>query len=430
MNNTDILEKFKAIAQQTQESPNIFPAEVFPPHIQEIITATNESLRYPIDFMGASILYAASVAIGNTYRVSIKNGWSENAVLYMAIIGNTGTVKSHPLSFALKPIEKKDAFNYSKYKREKREYDAILNLPKKERENQSEPVKPVWEQFLVTDFTPEALAEVHKFNSRGIGVYSDELASWFKNFNRYNKGSEEQFWLSNWSGKTLRVNRKTSEPIYIPLPFISVAGTIQPAVLNELAKNRTENGFTDRLLFVFPDNLKKEYWSDKELDPDILENWNIIINNLINLPLRTNEDIIPEPEILHFSHEAKTRLWDWQKTITDLSNGTEDKSLKGIYAKMEMHTIRLALILELLKDACGGSSREISLESVNGALKLTDYFTQSAIKVSDYINKQPEKKNLAVLLAKQGKSYGEISQIIYGDDTHKSNVYRWITGKK
>ena len=35
-----------------------------------------------------------------------------------------------------------------------------------------------------------SLADVHKFNKRGIGVYSDELASWFKNFNRYNKGSE------------------------------------------------------------------------------------------------------------------------------------------------------------------------------------------------------------------------------------------------
>lgn len=71
----------------------------------------------------------------------------------------------------------------------------------------------------------------------------DELASWFKNFNRYNKGSEQEFWLSVWSGNTVKVNRKTSDQYNIPLPFISVAGTIQPGVLNELADNRTENGF-------------------------------------------------------------------------------------------------------------------------------------------------------------------------------------------
>ena len=118
---------------------------------------------------------------------------------------------------------------------------------------------PIWEQLLVTDFTPEALIEVHKFNKNGIGVYADELASWFKNFNRYNSGSEEQFWLSVWSGKPIRINRKTSEPIFISLPFISVIGTIQPAVLKELAKDRTENGFMDRILFVIPDDLKKNY---------------------------------------------------------------------------------------------------------------------------------------------------------------------------
>ncbi len=91
--------------------------------------------------------------------------------------------------------------------------------------------------------------------------------AWFKNFNRYNKGSEEQFWLSVWSGKAIRINRKTTEPTFIAKPFISVIGTIQPAVLNELADKRTENGFLDRLLFVAPENLKKEYWSETELNP-------------------------------------------------------------------------------------------------------------------------------------------------------------------
>ena len=51
------------------ENNNIFPFEVFPPPVQKIITATNESLNFPIDFIGTSMLYAVSVAIGNTYKV-------------------------------------------------------------------------------------------------------------------------------------------------------------------------------------------------------------------------------------------------------------------------------------------------------------------------------------------------------------------------
>ena len=258
---------------------NPFPVEVFPEAIQEIITATNESLNFPIDFIAASILYTISVSIGNTHRVEVKHGWTENAVLYLALVGRAGTNKSHPISFALKPIEHRDNLNFLKFQKEKQEYDALVSLTKKEREQQgyNEPLRPSWEQLLVTDFTPEALTDVHKFNKRGLGVYCDELASWFKNFNRYSKGSEEQFWLANWSGKPVRINRKTSEPTYIPLPFISVLGTIQPGVLIELAENRTENGFIDRLLFVLPDNLKKEYWSETELSPIIVERWDSIV---------------------------------------------------------------------------------------------------------------------------------------------------------
>jgi hypothetical protein len=239
-------------AKEKELRANPFPVEVFPLPIQEIIKATNESLNFPIDFIGASMLYAVSVAIGNTHKVEIMKGWSENTVLYLSLVGRPGTNKSHPFSFALKPIEQRDNLKFLKYQKEKQEYDTIAKLTKKEREEQgyNEPIKPIWEQHLVTDFTPEALTDVHKFNKRGIGVYADELASWFKNFNRYNNGSEEQFWLSVWSGKPIRINRKTSEPTYIPLPFISVAGTIQPGVLNELAQNRTQNGFLDRLLVL------------------------------------------------------------------------------------------------------------------------------------------------------------------------------------
>jgi len=363
---------------------NLFPVAVFPKAVQEIITATNESLNFPIDFIGASMLYAVSVSIGNTHKVEIKKGWQENAVLYISIVGRAGTNKSHPISFALKPIEQRDNLKFLKYQKEKQEYDTIVNLTKKEREQQGydEPLKPIWEQHLVTDFTPEALTEVHKFNKRGIGVYADELASWFKNFNRYNKGSEEQFWLSNWSGKPIRINRKTSEPTYIPLPFISVAGTIQPGVLNELADNRTENGFLDRLLFVVPDNLKKEYWSEIELSPSIVENWHSIISNLLNVPIIQDDTNNPQPEILRFTPEAKQLLFEWQRELTDQSNKPENEPISGINAKIEMYAVRLALILQMIRYACKEDNKQaIGVQAVHGALKLVEYFKRTAIKV-------------------------------------------------
>ncbi len=371
----------------TQTQVSRFPVDIFPDAIQEIIRGTNEALNYPIDFIGGALLYAVSVAIGNTHKIEIAREYNQNAVLYLAIVGQAGTNKSQPLSFALKPIEERDDLNFQKYEKEKREYDNAVGLSKKEKQSQGyeAPVKPFWEQLLVTDFTPEALLDVHKFNKRGIGVYTDELASWFKNFNRYSSGSEEQFWLSVWSGKPIRINRKTTDPIYLPLPFISVAGTIQPGVLNELAKDRTENGFIDRLLFVVPENIKREYWSEVEISPLIITNWKRIVSTVLDLSPQLNEMQSPQPEFLRFTPEAKALMYSWQKETVDISNS--HGSFNGIYAKIELYALRFALILEMMRFACGQSDkRTIGIESVKGAIKLVEYFKDSAVKVRSFIS--------------------------------------------
>ena len=81
------VEELKAKTQKEREIKlNRFPVDVFPKSVQQIIKATNENLNFPIDFIGASILYAVSVAIGNTHRVEIMKGYEQNAVLYVAIV--------------------------------------------------------------------------------------------------------------------------------------------------------------------------------------------------------------------------------------------------------------------------------------------------------------------------------------------------------
>ena len=95
---------------------------------------------------------------------------------------------------------------------------------------------------------------IHAQNKRGLCLWADKLSAWFKNFNRYNSGSEEQFWLSVFSAKTTISDRKNAKSsIFIKRPYISVIGTIQKKILSELAKGeRSSNGFIERILFVMP----------------------------------------------------------------------------------------------------------------------------------------------------------------------------------
>ena len=114
----------------------------------------------------------------------------------MALIGRPGANKSHPLSFAMKPFLDYDYKQNQEFEKMLAKYDELMSMSRKERaESGSEqfPQEPIRKRFLVSDVTPEGLSLIHAQNKRGLCLWADELSAWFKNFNRYNNGSEEQF---------------------------------------------------------------------------------------------------------------------------------------------------------------------------------------------------------------------------------------------
>lgn len=142
------------------------------------------------------------------------------------------------------------------------EYDNIVRMSRKERieaGHSEQPTEPIRRRFIISDITPEGLSFIHAQNKRGLCLWKDELSAWFKNFNRYNSGSEEQFWLSVFSAKAIISDRKGNRSsIFIKRPYIFVVGTIQTKILGELSKGeRSNNGFIDRILFVMP-NLQQK----------------------------------------------------------------------------------------------------------------------------------------------------------------------------
>lgn len=367
-----------------------FPTSVLPLPLQQIVTSTNACLNYPTDYIGISLLQAAALAIGNACKAEIKKEWQESAILYIAIVGQPGTTKSHPITFALKPIFDKDKEAYRLYEIDKQAFEQAQTMSKAERQQAGidEPSKPYWQKFIVSDITPEALALVHKRNQRGIGVYCDELATWFKNFNRYNTGAEQELWLSIWSGKPLNIDRKSGEPVYIPMPSISVIGTIQNSVLLELAKNgRRQNGFLDRVLFAMPDESTIPDWAENELSQHVVDTWHTIVNNLLNIPLVLDTNLNPEPDILQFTPDAKQAYIDWYNQNAGIKRLAETETEKGIAAKLDTYCIRFSLILQLLKYACNESGKDaIGIDAVQGAIKLVEYFRGTALKVHSIIN--------------------------------------------
>jgi hypothetical protein len=163
-----------------------------------------------------------------------------------------------------------------------------------------------------------------------------------------------------------------------------------------------ENGGVDRLLWAIPKDIKRTAWSEEELGESTTKKWAQIISNLLDIELNLNESFIPQPEILYFTAEAKKQLFEWQRQSVELGNKPDNIENNTFIVKTELYVIRLALILHMAKIACDESvGKNIGIESVQGAIRLADYFNHTALQIRSILaddsplSKLPkDKKNL------------------------------------
>lgn len=367
-----------------------FPIEIFSKEIQYYILECHNKLDSNIDFMGCSLLWLISTCIGNSAEVEVKRGWIENAVLWIAVVGKAGVGKTPSIGNIIFPLSKLNFKEIKKYQEQKEKFDYVASLSKKEKTELGveEPPKPKKTQFLVNDITLEALVDLHQENDNAVGVFKDELAGWFKDMNKYRSGSDLEFWLSCWSGKSVYLNRITRTGSFIEKPFIPVLGGIQPSIFNQFATDENkDNGFLDRMLLSFPDAKVEEY-NDNEIDYSLIQWYSDTIvrfyQGVKTAMTKRNTDGEIEPLRVRFSNEAKIEWKRIYNRITNEQNSDEENEyLKSMYPKQKSYIPRFALIIHYFESNFDETvdCRFISKESILKAEKLSDYFVMNAKKI-------------------------------------------------
>lgn len=160
---------------------NKIPLDVFPAKLQDMVLALARQENYSIEYTMASLIAAASTAIGNAINIRIRGGWVSSPILYMILVGRPGMGKTPPLDFAFRPIRKRDAKVIKQFKIDMENYNSILESQKgKKDERPSLPPKPILKRTIISDFTPEALIRALNDNPRGVAVYVDEIMGMFQ----------------------------------------------------------------------------------------------------------------------------------------------------------------------------------------------------------------------------------------------------------
>jgi hypothetical protein len=389
----------------------VFPIDIFPTDIQSYLLECNSKLDSSVEYMGVSLIWLISICIGNSIDVEVKKGWNENLSVWVSVVGKAGLGKTPSISNVIFPLIKINSKEIKNYIKESEKYEYYQNLSKKEKEEHSEVFKPIKTQFIANDITLEALVDLHQESDNAVGVFKDELAGWLKDMNKYREGSDLEFWLSTWSGKSVNLNRLTRKGSFVEKPFIPVLGGIQPSIFNTFYTDENkDNGFMDRMLLCYPD-LKINPYNDNEISDDILKWYKeaiISFYDTIKSVIERDEDGSIKTRNAKFSKEAKKEWERMFNEMTDVQNDdNENQYLKSMYPKQKSYIPRFACLIHVFDEffSDGGNTLLISKESVLKAEKLSKYFIATAKKIK--VNSVEVGKIKNTLTANKGKNEKE-----------------------
>ena len=306
-------------------------------------------------------------------------GWTEPAIIWAAIIGESGTQKSPAMGKALWPVRELK--------------DKALRQHDQETLGWNEPKEAIPARYLVEDTTVEALAPILCENWRGVLLVRDELSAWFASFDRYAKGNggDAGRWLSMFRGEPLTVDRETggTPTIYVPRASVSILGGIQPqAMIRVLGAEHRENGLLARLLLAHPPRQRKR-WTEAVVDDNLDGCLRNMFDRLSKLQPDQTEGGHPNPVILPLTADGKSNFIEFYNDHA-MEQGTMHGELAAAWSKLEAYAARLALLVHCIRDASDDPSlsdpRAVDVESVTAGVELLAWFKSETRRIYASLN--------------------------------------------
>ncbi|MBX3410388.1 MAG: DUF3987 domain-containing protein [Phycisphaeraceae bacterium] len=416
-----------------------FPTDVLPEPIRGFVTEAAKAIGCDASYIVLPLLSGLASAIGNTHRIALKRGWTEPAIVWTAIVGESGTMKTPAFKLAMKPIRKAQAAAFKEYEAARAEweaqymrYEAELTGWKRRAakghgdagDPPEKPTPPIARRYIVSDTTTEALAPILLGNPRGVLLGRDEFSGFFGSFDRYAKagkaGADSAHWLSMHNGEAMTIDRKTGIPptIHVPWASVSITGGIQPGILaRALGQEHHESGMAARLLFAMPPR-KAKRWTEADVDPATEAAVARVFDRLFSLTMEVDPECTDlqnpdlRPRLVTLAHDGKQA---WVRFYNE--HATEQAELSGdlaaAWSKLEGYAARLALVIHLTRWAAGDATlrdpARVDEASIAAGVVLARWFGAEARRVYAILSESDddrESRRLVELIRHMG---GDVS---------------------
>ena len=360
--------KEKESEQQSRKTIYV-PLDIFPSDVASVINKMSDIYKCPTDYYLVGALAACSVAIGNSLKVATTDG-REGVIcsLYACIVAPSSAGKTPTLNWCFKKIREMETKLNADFEEANKKY--LL-----EKVDDKTAIEPVREKILTTKGTLEGVLQVVKKSKRGAVMFRDELVGLLNAMNQYNKGDDEEQYLSIWSGtQVIQDNVKNS--LHIDNPFLTIVGGTQPKKVCEFTKNdRLESGLVQRFLFSYPEYAIEN--KDHRAKMPNFESYSNLIEKLLLIRELKNEKTI------YLTEEAIDQYQAYSNELTSERKKDSDGYWSSYLGKLEQYALRFSLIIECFKELKRPYvvPDAIELDSMKNAIELCRYFEQHALKV-------------------------------------------------
>jgi hypothetical protein len=380
-----------------------FPLHTLPGPAERLYRQGAEALNVPVEYLAVPGLAVLGAAAGRSVAARRTRSHAEVPALWTAVVGGAGTTKSAAVRLAAGPLwaaergwraEHAEAVADWEAAREAREQAARQwRAGGKVGDRPACPPRPVCRQVLLDQFTGEALGRVLAANPRGMIACKDELAGLVGQLDKYRngKGDDRQNLLSAWAGAPFKVNRSKdgeAPPLWVPHPFLAVAGVLTPDSLRLVRGDRGEeaagDGWADRFLWSWPDPVAPRGETWLEVPDDVADGYAALVGRMLGAGLvspRGGAGDDPHPRWVPFDAGGRRRWEAFAAELAGLQAGREpDDPFRGVLHKLLGYGLRLAALLWAAWHADGavGPDDGLGAELVGYAAELVGYFRAHA----------------------------------------------------
>ncbi len=402
-----------------------FPVEVLPEPLRSFVSEGALSIGCDPSYIALPLLSALAGAIGNSRSIQLKCGWTEPAIIWTAMVGESGTWKTPAFKLAMAAIRdrqadamRRHAEETAAYQTRSLTYEKNLTAWKRAKTTSDPPEKPeepTAERLIVSDTTVEALAPILLANPRGVLLARDELAGWIGSFDRYTGGrggADAASWQSAHNGESIIVDRKTGHPrtIFIPSALVSVTGGVQPGILDRLlGQELRESGLLARLLLTMPPRRAKR-WTEAVISDKIRKAIKAIFDRLYGLESDHDDNGTACPRIVRLTPDGKT---EWVMFFNEHAQEQAELTagLSAAWSKLEAYAPRLALAVHLVrwaaKDPNLSNPDAVDTSSIRSGIALCQWFCHEARRVYGILGEsdgQRDRRQLVDLIRRKGGS--------------------------